>query len=607
MLTVRFAITALLCASTTFLACASTADDADGTASDLSSNSTRTIALEEDVSVLVEHPETLQALEAKGFDLGSKLTGSGLSNNVTFAASAEGSAIIAAVQGDVTVGKQRNPGFPTFNPSWLKSKEASFQLVAVTNRLDRRHATPDACGEVHLVYRLAYTNARAQSRLPMTLMLVYPQPKEGADCASVANRWLQAAGGSSPAARAAALASGPLANLKIAPKAELNFQLVRWPTSARNDMGGHAEYSLRVFDRTSGKLAPTAMENSLRDDLSSDDKSALTDWIKSNVADIDKGTAKVPANFLATRVSSVSPRELSRAANRPFALLFGKDGAALPDVDLGGLSLVKSKAALVRRLDTMTCNGCHQSQGVAGFHALGTDRQETTDLNALADGISRHLREQVAFRKKDLTAVAGGSKDLAPIPFAEHGSAAGGYGALCGLGDPGFADWTCAGDLLCSDANGDNVGICVSKQRRAGEACEEATVSFTADPRKDTVKLNKSFACVKPNGAGGACVSGGFPTGMCTGTCTQLGKVEGDAICGVSVPDGFNDCLAAGKPFQQCLEGGTIHYHKACSTKASCGPDYVCAAVKDAPPGMGACMPPYFMFQVRVDGHQVGN
>jgi hypothetical protein len=588
-------------------ACAPSGDDAEGGASDLSAGSTRTIAIDEDVSVLVEHPDTLKALEGQGFDFGSKLSGSAMSSNVAFAASAEGGAIVAAVAGDVTVGKQRNPGFPTFDPRWLKSKEASFQLVAVTNRLDRRHATPDACGEVHLVYRLAYANARAQSRLPLTLMLVYPQAKDGDSCSGVAKRWLDAAKGSSPADRAAALAKGPLAGLKVAPKAELNFQLVRWPTSAREDMGGHAEYSLRVFDRSSGKLAPSPMENTLRDDLTDADKSALGDWIGSNIADIDKGTAKLPPNFLATRVSSVSPRELSRAANRPFALVFGRDGANLPDVSLSGLSLVKSKAALVRRLDTMTCTGCHQSQGVAGFHALGTDRQETTDLNALVDGISRHLREQVAFRKSDLTSVAGGATDLAPIPFAEHGSTAGAYGSLCGLGDPGFASWTCSGGLVCSDANGDSLGICVNKARRAGEACEEATVSFTPDPRKDTMKLNASLGCVKPNGAAGACVTGGFPTGMCTGTCTALGKVESDAICGVSVPDGFNACLAAGKPFQQCLEGGTIHYHKTCSTKASCGPDYVCAAVQNAPPGMGACMPPYFMFQVRVDGHQVGN
>ena len=39
---------------------------------------------------------------------------------------------------------------------------------------------------------------------------------------------------------------------------------------------------------------------------------------------------------------------------------------------------------LVRRLDTMSCNGCHQSRSVAGFHILGNDRADMSVVNALA-------------------------------------------------------------------------------------------------------------------------------------------------------------------------------------------------------------------------------
>jgi hypothetical protein len=376
-------------------------------------------------------------------------------------------------------------------------------------------------------------------------------------------------------------------------------------------MGGHAEYSLHVLARSDKTLAPTALENSLRDDLSNADRASLGEWIASNVAAIDQGTAKIPANYLAGRTSSVSPKGLARGQNRPFAIAFGKDGAGLPQVDLSGTSLVRSKAALLRRLDTMTCNGCHQSQSLAGFHALGTDRKETSAANALTDGMSPHLRQQVVFRKKDLEAVASGNMQLASIPFAEHGAGSGSYGSLCGLGDPGFADWTCESGLVCSNANGDQLGLCVSKARRSGEACEESTVTFTADGTKDTVTMGPVLACTKPNGAGGACVRsggdpGGFPNGMCTGGCDTVGKVEADAICGVSVPDGFNACIARGGLFEDCVANGTTHYRKKCSAKIPCGPDYVCSAVANAPPGVGACMPPYFIFQARVDGHHVG-
>jgi hypothetical protein len=593
-------------------ACSSGDDGADGQASNITGKSTRVLAIEEDVSVLVEHPETLQALEARGFDLGSKLTGQKLADNKAFATSAPGAAIIKEVDADVAAAKKKNSGMPTFDVRWLKSSVVSFQLVAVTNRLDRRHATADACGEVHLVYRLAYANDRAASRLPMTMMLIYPQAKTGADCSTVAKAWQKAASGDgTPDGKAAALIEGPLAHLDLAPKVELNFQLVRWPSTTRKDMGGHAEYSLRVFERAGAGLSPTKLENSLRTDLSDADRTELGAWIAANVADIDHGTAKIPAKFLADRASSVSPKGLARGQNRPFGIQFGKDGAKLPEIDLAGRTIGTSKAALLRRLDTMTCNGCHQSQGVAGFHALGTDRKETSDANALADGFSPHLREQVAFRKKDLEAVASGATEIATIPSAEHGSDAGRYGAACGLGDPGFAGWKCGGDLVCSNVNGDDVGICVSKARKMGEACEESVTSFSADPLKDTVTMGPVLNCVKPNKAGGACVRsggdpGGFPNGMCTGGCDTVGKVEGDAICGVSVPDGFNACIAKGGLFEDCVANGTTHYRRTCSATSPCGPDYVCAAVTNAPPGKGACMPPYFIFQARVDGHQVG-
>jgi hypothetical protein len=603
-------------ASVVAVACFSNGDDGDSQGADLSAGPPRTLAIDEDISVLVEHPETLKALETQGFDLGTRLGGAAQigANNVAFAASAEGRAITAAVEGDVAAKKKADKGaHPTFDPSWLHSSEGSFQLVAIANRLDRRHATPDACGEVHLVYRLAYANAKAKSRLPMTMMLVYPQEKSAGDCADVAKRWTDAAAaGSDPTSKAAALATGPLAKLALAPKVELNFQLVRWPSTTRQDMGGHAEYSLRVFERGASGLAPVQhLENALREDLNGDEQKALGEWISANVADIDRGTAKVPAEFLPDHVTSVSPKGLARGHNRPFAIYFGKDGGKLPPIELGGTSLVTSKAALLRRLDTMTCNGCHQSQGLAGFHALGTDPAETSSANALAIGISPHLREQVAYRKTDLASVAAGKMELAPLPFAEHGSDQGLYGAACGLGDPGFATWKCGKDFVCSDDNGDQVGICVSKARRSGEACEESKVTFTADPTQDKVTMGPVMACVNPNGAGGACVRsggnpGGFPNGMCTGGCNTVGQVVADAMCGVSVPDGFNACIAKGGLFEDCVANGTTHWRKACSAKIPCGPDYVCAAVAHAPPSVGACMPPYFIFQARVDGHHVG-
>jgi hypothetical protein len=38
----------------------------------------------------------------------------------------------------------------------------------------------------------------------------------------------------------------------------------------------------------------------------------------------------------------------------------------------------------------------------------------------------------------------------------------------------------------------------------------------------------------------------------------------------------------------------------ACDTTRPCRPDYLCAKTAT---GVGACLPPYFVLQMRVDGH----
>jgi len=41
---------------------------------------------------------------------------------------------------------------------------------------------------------------------------------------------------------------------------------------------------------------------------------------------------------------------------------------------------------------------------------------------------------------------------------------------------------------------------------------------------------------------------------------------------------------------------------RACAPDAPCRDGYACARVPGLPPTTGACIPPYFLFQLRVDG-----
>src|SRR5690349_5466124 len=111
-----FSITALALAA---IGGCSAGEDTDGTASDVTSRTERTLAIDEDVSVLVEHPETLQALEGHGFDLGSRLSGGSFKDNQAFAASPEGGAIISVIEQAVSAAKAKDKGaHPLFDTKW---------------------------------------------------------------------------------------------------------------------------------------------------------------------------------------------------------------------------------------------------------------------------------------------------------------------------------------------------------------------------------------------------------------------------------------------------------------------------------------------------------
>jgi hypothetical protein len=83
---------------------------------------------------------------------------------------------------------------------------------------------------------------------------------------------------------------------------------------------------------------------------------------------------------------------------------------------------------------------------------------------------------------------------------------------------------------------------------------------------------------------------------MCTADCSSAG-----ATCGaIAILDSFNACLARGESFLACIRGNTSPAGlRACDVDSPCRDDYVCARSG----GGGVCLPPYFVFQLRVDGH----
>lgn len=593
--------------------------------------------------VIITDPTVLAALEERGLDLGRLIDGASGDSTQDLAQRPGYGAIAAAIEKELQdlkvhdslagVGVGDKP-HRLFDARMLRAKGARFDLIGVSNRIDRRAVGKRGCGEVRFTYRLSYSltvqDLAIASRLPATLMVSFWQePPAGepgdAGCRSVARRWLapSAMVNAKPKGEAGpgladwlTAAGGPLAAEHVARdhlrSVALNVQTVRWPSTTRPDMAGHAEYLLRSFEPdASGSLVPGRLESTpdldriqrdrrLRDDLLA--------WIRDpqNLARIDGGLAVLPERFLATRSVSVSPRGLARRQNRPFRALFKPR-------DLAGLALdsmphARSPAAVLRRLDELTCAGCHQSRSVAGFHLLGDDAASPSVANALAVAMSPHLAGDLPRRRRFVAALAEGKAADDAAPIAERTEEVGVYGAHCGLGDPGFARWTCAEGLRCveDDAATDDrdVGVCLP-EGPGGPGAPCAIGQVTPDPngRRDRLGAVTLRACAEAS----VCEknSVGFPGGMCSSSCGVLGK---DEACGaIPILGGFNDCLARKIPFETCIADNTRPAGvRACSEAAPCRDDYVCARAgksEGSRPPRGVCMPPYFLFQLRVDGH----
>jgi hypothetical protein len=235
---------------------------------------------------------------------------------------------------------------------------------------------------------------------------------------------------------------------------------------------------------------------------------------------------------------------------------------------------------------------------------LGSDRPGVATGNSVLTEISPHLQAELERRWSLTRKLARGLAADFSAPFAERAqTSAGGYGEHCGLGDPGFSHWQCAEGLSCQaqgTAHGEpaQVGVCLPAQAGVGDPCETSELTQTDDPHRDRNANPQALSC-----AASAAICNeskvGFPGGMCTASCTSL---PAQAACGaIAVLSSFNDCLARSQPFSSCIaDNSSPAGLRRCDLTLPCRDDYLCART---PGGNGACIPPYFLFQLRVDGH----
>jgi hypothetical protein len=560
-------------------------------------------------SLNIEDPQRLQEIERAGFTFGEVVLGpaSAGADNAALYREPGYRSIVDSLAADLSQLKSADPllgvtikaSHRLFDAGWLRSLTAHLELVGVINRMDRDIFEPGSCGEIRFIYRLAYRDQQVgiTSRLPMTFNVVFLLPASADHCRALAKQWIDGVD-------LKTFGNGILAPQHLK-SVEVNLQAVRWPSTIRPDMAGYAEYFLRVFQREGERFAPAVLENTpdvQKLMASAALKRRLIDWLKqpAEFQALGDGVARLPDEFLAHKATSIALDGTHRLANMPFTQLFSE--AELAEFPYASGHTIRSPSGLLARLNDLSCTGCHQGRTVAGFHFLGVDRAETDTVNAIAVGASPHFLLDQARRLAYVTALATGTPPIAARPLsvrADHDDD--GFGSHCGLGDLSFAPWTCRSGLHCEaltlDKTVSPTGVCLPDTPIAGSACQPSRLIADRDPHRDRLIAASAMSCSPLAVCEGTDV--GFPAGMCSGGCSDLQRGE---TCGsIAILQGFNACLAARKPFVDCLRDNVRPAAlKACSEAEPCRDDFICARTAT---GHGACIPPYFLFQLRVDGH----
>jgi hypothetical protein len=403
-----------------------------------------------------------------------------------------------------TIGVGSQFDFQLFDREQLYSQATRFVLAGIVNRMDRAYVLPANCGEIRLIYRLTEVDAPpvgdhgASARLPMTLNFVLKAKADKATgdkgvaltCADIARRWLEA--GDWPLAGAALaekLTSGggplDLIGAENIDRIETNVQIAHVSQSPSHDF--RTDYLLKVFDYNAQTQAfeEATLENQLdRERLAADEKLArdFKAWLldPAHFAEFDRGTVLIPKEFLATRAIAPTPIGFASSALQPaYGLVQGEsDHPVFSDGDVVGalqkavergisLQNIRSVAGFERRLNDMSCAGCHQTRGIGAFHFPGVDWMAANPSNTTIVPASPHFFGDQVRRRDILGAIRDGGRVDYSRGFSERPQLRGsrelagteyddGWGAHCygqranaADNDPSFKSWSCAKGLAC--------------------------------------------------------------------------------------------------------------------------------------------------------------
>ncbi len=409
-----------------------------------------------------------------------------------------------------TIGVGEGFDVQLFGRANLKSANTRFVLAGIVNRMDRAYVSEESCGEIRLIYRLTRFDAgsdgtRTATRLPMTFNLVLKarDPRQVASngkpvsCAEVARRWLDNNGDWQGLIGSSFHPSDAMLD-----RIETNIQISIAPKSALHDF--RSDYLLKVFkyNAATKTFEESTLENQIDRDrilVDNDLRLDFRDWLLApdHLRAFDRGTLLIPEKFLARAAVVPTPAGLDASALQPeFGMMQGegKGEPVFTDSDVvsalkqaaarGDMQNIRSVAGFQRRLNDVTCAGCHQTRGIGGFHFPGVDWLADKPSNSTIVPASPHFVGDQLRRRDILIAFAAGKRPDFSRGFASRPQTRGsrelagteyqdGWGAHCSLpdagsesGDRSFTSWSCAKGLACQAAAASSrIGMCFIKTR----------------------------------------------------------------------------------------------------------------------------------------------
>lgn len=415
-----------------------------------------------------------------------------------------------------TIGVGPSFDLQLFDRALLVSRDTRFVLAGVVNRMDRAFVAPENCGEIRLIYRLvriapAAANDTASPRLPMTLNMVFrARDATGTTgpCIDIARRWRAAGDEPSTGAELAAWLTsnnGPLASIgpENIDRIETDLQIGHVPKSARHEF--RTDYLLKLFklDPQRRVFAEAPLENQIdRDRILADAalKRDFKTWLldTKRIGELDRGTILIPEKFLAAGAIAATPAGFAPSNLQPAFGIVQADGygnevlgesevvTALRKASAQGIALenILSVAGFERRLNDITCAGCHQTRGIGGFHFPGVDWMTEKLSNSTVVPASPHFFSDQPRRRDILAAISEGREPDFSRGFSDRPQSRGsselagtsyedGWGAHCYQQRPRPADndasfrlWTCAEGLACQPVGSSSrFGMCFVKSR----------------------------------------------------------------------------------------------------------------------------------------------